>query len=125
MPQVEAGACEKPVIGTNAMGMLDTLVQGRTAFLAGVAEEIVVTEQVRGPEAGFEEKHRVVFPSPRTVDYRASVPDIAQYLVDLMTDGELREQMGKAARQHVVEHFDHRVVARQFVEIVRRKLGQA
>ncbi len=125
MPQVEAGACEKPVIGTNAMGMLDTLVQGRTAFLAGVAEEIVVTEQVRGPEAGFEEMHRVVFPTPRTVDYRASVPDIAHYLVDLMTDGELREQMGKAARQHVVDHFDHRVVARQFVEIVRRKLGQA
>jgi len=25
MPQVEAGACEKPVIGIKAMGMLDTL----------------------------------------------------------------------------------------------------
>jgi glycosyltransferase involved in cell wall biosynthesis len=37
MPQVEAGACGKPVIGINAMAMLDTLVHGRTAFLAGVA----------------------------------------------------------------------------------------
>jgi glycosyltransferase involved in cell wall biosynthesis len=123
MPQVEAGACGRPVIGMRAMGMLDTLVQAQTGFLASVAEEIVVTEDVRGPEAGFEEGHRVVFPSPRTVDYRASVADIAQYLKDLMTDEELREQMGKAARLHVVKHFDYRVVARQFVEILRRKLG--
>jgi len=123
MPQVEAGACEKPVIGTRAMGMLDTLVQGQTAFLAGVAEEIVVTEEVRGPEAGFEELHKVVFPSPRTVDYRASVADIAHYLKDLMTDAELRVRMGKAARAHVVKHFDYRAVARQFVDTVQRKLG--
>src|SRR5450756_1705288 len=34
MPQVEAGACRKPVIGIKAMGMLDTLVHGETAFLA-------------------------------------------------------------------------------------------
>src|SRR5512142_1521663 len=39
MPQVEAGACEKPVIGMRAMGMLDTLVHGETAFLAGVGQE--------------------------------------------------------------------------------------
>ena len=39
MPQVEAGACEKPVISINAMGMLDTLVHGETAFLANVAQE--------------------------------------------------------------------------------------
>jgi hypothetical protein len=31
--------------------------------------------------------------------------------------------MGKAARAHVAQHFDYRVVARQFVEIVHKKLG--
>ena len=55
MPQVEAGACEKPVIGINAMGMLDTLIQGKTAFLADVAQKIVVDHVTLGDESGFEE----------------------------------------------------------------------
>lgn len=123
MPQVEAGACEKPVIGIKAMGMLDTLVHNKTAFLAGVAREIVVREEILGIESGFENKHKVEFETPRTVDYRASVQDIAGYLKDLMTDPPLREKMGKAARAHVVQHFDYRVVAKQFVEIIRNKFG--
>ncbi len=123
MPQVEAGASEKPVIGMRAMGMLDTLVHGQTAFLAGVAQEIVATEQIRGREAGFEDMHRVVFEKPRTVDYRANVQDIAQYLKALMTDPLLRERMGKAARAHVVPRFDYRVVAKQFIEIIQRRFG--
>ena len=123
MPQVEAGACEKPVIGLKAMGMLDTLIHEQTAYLAGVAREIVAAEEVRGREAGFEDQHKIVFETPRTVDYRASVPDIARYLALLMTDAAARERMGKAARAHVVQHFDYRVVARQFVDIVQRRLG--
>lgn len=123
MPQVEAGACEKPVIGMRAMGMLDTLVDKETAFLAGVGQEIVVTEEIRGREAGFEDMHTVVFDAPRTVDYRASVEDIASSLRILMTDPLLRERMGKAARAHVVPRFDYRVVARRFVDIIRRRLG--
>jgi glycosyltransferase involved in cell wall biosynthesis len=123
MPQVEAGACEKPVIGIKAMGMLDTLVHNKTAFLAGVEREIVVREEILGIESGFEDNHKVVFETPRTVDYRASVQDIAGYLTDLMTDSALRENMGKAARAHVVQHFDYRVVAKQFVAIIRNKFG--
>ena len=123
MPQVEAGACEKPVIGINAMGMLDTLVHNKTGFLAGIAREIVVREEVLGIESGFEDKHKVEFETPRTVEYRASVQDIASYLTNLMTDPALREKMGKAARAHVVQHFDYRVVGKQFVEIIRNKFG--
>ncbi len=122
MPQVEAGACEKPVLGLQAMGMLDTLVHNETALLAGVAEEIVVTEEIRGRESGFEEGHRIRFDAPRTVDYRASVADIARYLLELMNDPRLRERLGKAARAHIVRQFDYRVVARQFVELIRRRL---
>ncbi len=48
MVQVEAGACGKPVIGIRAMGMLDTLVHGETAFLAGVAQEIRIHEATLG-----------------------------------------------------------------------------
>jgi glycosyltransferase involved in cell wall biosynthesis len=123
MPQVEAGACEKPVIGINAMGMLDTLVHGETAYLAGVAQKIVVNEVILGNESGFEEKHTVKFDQPRTVDYRASVNDIAEQLLNLMTNKELREKMGKAGRVRVVQNFDYRVVARRFVDIIVDKLG--
>jgi len=123
MPQVEAGACEKPVIGINAMGMLDTLVHGETAFLANVAQKIFVNEVILGDESGFEEKHKVVFKVPREVDYRASVHDIANYLMDLMTDEELCTKMGKAGRKRVVEYFDYRVVAKHFVQIINNKLG--
>jgi glycosyltransferase involved in cell wall biosynthesis len=123
MPQVEAGACGKPVIGIKAMGMLDTLIHGETAFLANVAQKIVANEVILGDESGFEDKHRVVFKAPRTVDYRASVHDIANYLMDLMTDAALREKMGKAARARVVNNFDYRVVAKRFVQIMNDKLG--
>ncbi len=123
MPQVEAGACEKPVIGIEAMGMLDTLIQGKTAFMAGVAERIVVNGVTLGKESGFEENHKIVFTEPRTVDYRANVQDIAKYLQILMNDNVLRQKMGKTAREHVVEHFDYRIVAKRFVEIMTNKLG--
>ncbi len=123
MPQVEAGACEKPVIGINAMGMLDTLVDGQTALLAGIAEHIVVNEVTINDESGLEKKHKVVFDVPRTIDYRASVDDIAKYLIQLMNDASLREKMGKAGRKRVIENFDYRLVAKRFMELVNQKLG--
>jgi alpha-maltose-1-phosphate synthase len=60
---------------------------------------------------------------PRTVDYRANVQDIAKYLLTLMTDADLREQMGKEGRERVVENFDYRIVAKKFVQIINDKLG--
>jgi len=123
MPQVEAGACGKPVLSIKAMGMLDTLVHGETAFLAEVAQKIVVNEVMLGGESGFEEHHKVVFDTPRIVDYRADVPDIARYMQRLMNDEPLREKMGKAGRERVVENFDYRVVAKKFVQIINEKLG--
>ena len=123
MPQVEAGACGKPVISINAMGMLDTLVQGETAFLAAIAKKIVVNEVMLGEESGFKDKHKVKFKVPRTVDYRANVQDIAKYMLILMNDAELRNNMGKAGRERVVANFDYRVVAKRFVQIINEKLG--
>jgi starch synthase len=43
--------------------------------------------------------------------------------MQLMTDAELRQKMGKAARKRVVANFDYRVVARKFVQIMNDKLG--
>jgi glycosyltransferase involved in cell wall biosynthesis len=123
MPQVEAGACAKPVLSINAMGMLDTLVHGETALLAGVAKKIVVSEVILGPESGFEDHHKVVFNTPRIVDYRADVSDIAKYMSILMNDALLREKMGKAGHDRVVKNFDYRVVAKKFVQIMNDRLG--
>jgi alpha-maltose-1-phosphate synthase len=123
MGQVEAGACGKPVIGIKAMAMLDTLVDGETALLADVAEEIRVSEVTLGEESGFEPGHKVVFDPPRVVDYRASVPDIARHLKTLMNDPELRRHMGEAGRKRVVELYDYRLVAKRLVEILQTRLG--
>ncbi len=123
MPQVEAGACGKPVLSINAMGMLDTLVHGETALLAGVAQKIVVNEVILGAAAGFEEGHKVVFDTPRIVDYRADVPDIANYMELLMNDASLRDKLGKAGHERVVANFDYRVVAKKFLRIMSERLG--
>ena len=118
MPQVEAGACGKPVIGIRAMAMLDTLVHGETAFLAGIAQTIHITQAVLGPESGFESGHRVVFDKPRVSDYRASSQDIAAYLKLLLNDADLRQRMGAAGRKRVVERFEYRHVARSLVDLL-------
>jgi alpha-maltose-1-phosphate synthase len=123
MSQIEAGACARPVIGIRAMGMLDTLIHGETALLANVARTIVLHETEVGNESGYAEKRRIVFDPPRIAGYRASVDDLSEYLLTLMTDAQLRENMGHALRTHVVKHLDYRVVARRFVEIVVQKLG--
>jgi glycosyltransferase involved in cell wall biosynthesis len=65
----------------------------------------------------------LVFPQPRTSDYRASVNDIATHLLELMRDAELRERMGKAGRKRVVELFDYRIVAKRFTEIIHDRIG--
>lgn len=122
MGQVEAGACGKPVIGIRAMAMLETLVHGETALLAGAATENFAESVVVGPEAGFEPGHRITFQTPRIVDYRASVPDLAEHLRTLLNDRELRQRMGEAGRRRALE-YDYRKVATSFVEIVQRKLN--
>jgi len=123
MPQVEAGACGKPVISIKAMGMLDTLIDGETAFLANVAKKIVVNEVMLGSESGYENHHKVIFDEPRIVDYRANVQDIAKSMLTLMTDAALRERMGKAGRERVVENFDYRVVAKRFMQIMNERMN--
>jgi glycosyltransferase involved in cell wall biosynthesis len=123
MIQVEANACEKPVIAIDAMAFRDTMVHGETAFLASVAEERKITEALYGEGHDYEKSHRIVFPNPRTAEYRASVTDVAKYLRLLMQDSALRQRMGEAGRKRVVERFDYRQVARQFVKIVSDRLG--
>lgn len=123
MPHIEAGACEKPVIGIKAMAFLDTLVHGHTAFLSGVSKENRISETILGEESGFEPGHKIVFDPPRIADYRASVDDITIFLEKLINDQDLRKNMGAAGRKRAVENYDYRLVAKKFVEIISSRLG--
>jgi glycosyltransferase involved in cell wall biosynthesis len=123
MIQVEANACGKPVVGIKAMGMLDTMVHEETALLADVAQEIRAHEAILDSDQGCQDGERVVFKRPRTVDFRASVHDISNYLMDLMSDPDLRNRMGEAGRKHVVEMFDYHVVAKRFMDVVTSRFG--
>ncbi len=123
MPQIEAGACGKPVIGIRAMAMLDTLIDGETAFLADIDQEIRISETILGESEGYSEGHRIIFDPPRVAGYRANINDIANALLRLMKDEQLRLSMGEAGRRRVVELFNYKVVARKFVEIISRRLG--
>jgi len=76
-----------------------------------------------GDESGYEEGHKVVFKRPRIVDYRASIHDIANYLMDLMQNPDLCQKMGEEGRKRVVENFDYRVIARRFVNIISERFG--
>jgi glycosyltransferase involved in cell wall biosynthesis len=122
MIQVEANACEKPVIAIDAMAFKDTMVHGQTAYLASIAHENKIAGANVGVDQGFEEGHHVVFPYLRTADFRASVQDVARYLLELMKHPEERARLGRNGRLRAVEKYDYRVVAKQFVEIVQRKL---
>jgi starch synthase len=83
----------------------------------------MIRETILDEDSGYERGHRFVFETPRTSDYRASVHELANYLLDLMTKPKLRQEMGKAGRERAVENYDYRVVTQRFIEIVSKRLG--
>ena len=125
MPHVEASASEKPVIAVDGMGFKDTLVHGKTAYLARTEKQNVIKSAVLGRESGYPEGHTYRFPHPVVADYRASVEDIADYLLELMNDSELREEMGKAGKKHVEKRFGYKTVARRFLDLATEVLEEA
>ena len=125
MPHVEASASEKPVIAVDGMGFRDTLVHGKTAYLAVTEKQNVIKSAVLGRESGYPEGHNYRFPRPVVADYRASVDGIADYLLELMNDERLRVNMGKAGRGYVENRFSHKTVARRFLDLVNGALKGA
>jgi len=123
MPHVEASASGKPVIAVNGMGFRDTLVHEKTAFLARMEKQNVIKSSIMGKEAGFPHGYNYRFPQPVVADYRASVDDLADCLLKLMTDRKLRESIGQAGRDYVRERFDYRTVARKFLNIISEEMG--
>ena len=122
MIQMEAQACGVPVISIDGMGPKEVIVNGKTGFLASVADTVVLNEEITPSFMGKPSGHRQVFGKPKIFAYRASVEDIADKLLKLASDTDLRDEMGKAAAKHAMEKFHYQDIARRFEEIVKSKL---
>ncbi len=88
---LEAMACETPVVATAVGGIKEVVVDGETGFL-------VPLEQMK--ESPFE-----------AINPEKFARDIAQRVNELMRDRQLRERFGKAGRKRVVENFSWTAIA--------------
>jgi len=123
MIQVEAMACGKPVISINKGGPAETIIHGKTGFLAESAEEINLSEEWAYPSMGFSSKQIIKFDSPKTFAYRANIDDLIKYTKMLLENPELCREMGEAGRKHAVENFDYRVTSKRMLNVIKEKLG--
>jgi alpha-maltose-1-phosphate synthase len=123
MIQVEAMGCGIPVISINEMGPKETIVHNKTGFLADVGETVELTEEWVYPDMGFGEQHKKKFEKPKTFAYRASVDQLADYLLRLLTNKELRETMGQEGRKHTLQNFEYHVVAKKMSDIIKNTLS--
>lgn len=122
MPQVEAQICGKPVISINVGGPADTIIHGKTGFLAEVGETIELKEEWAYEHMGFDADHKIVFDKPKVFAYRASIADLVKYTTQLLTDDALRLEMGRAAREHSKDKFHYHTVAREAMKMIREHI---
>lgn len=94
---LEAMACETPVVASKVGGMKEVIVEGETG-------SFVELEQQR--ESPFE-----------AVDPDTFARDLAEAINKLMGDSEQCERMGKAGRQRVIEHFSWSAIAKQTLDL--------
>jgi glycosyltransferase involved in cell wall biosynthesis len=123
MIQLEAQACGIPVISIDAMGPKDTVIHGETGYLAKVESTIDLDSELAHPDMGFEKEMRIFFNKSKTFAYRASVDDLASYLLTLLTDDRKRIAMGSAAREHAVKNFNYRDLAAKMTSIIKERLS--
>lgn len=123
MIQLEAMACGIPVISINEGGPKDTIVHGKTGFLAEVGETVELREEWAYEHMGFEADHKIVFDEPKVFAYRASIPDLTKYTRQLLTDDKLREEMGRNAYEHAMDNFQYKDIAKRALKMIQEKLG--
>jgi len=122
MIQLEAMACARPVISINAGGPKDTIVHGKTGFLAEVGETVKLHEEWAYESMGFEADHKIVFDEPKVFAYRASIPDLVKYTKQLLTDDKFRKEIGKNAYQHALDNFQYKDIAKRALKMIKEKL---
>lgn len=102
---LEAMACETPVVASAVGGIPEIVVEEETGLLVPLEPDDSGTFEPRDPE-------------------RFSLA-LAAAVNQLMADPQRRERMGKAARQRVLEKFSWAAIAAQTLEFYRQLVGQS
>ncbi|MEI6378156.1 MAG: glycosyltransferase family 4 protein [Candidatus Falkowbacteria bacterium] len=123
MIQMEAEACGKPVISINVGGPVDTIIHGKTGYLADIGQAVELKEEWAYESMGFDADHKIVFDKPKVFAYRASVPDLVKYTKELLMDDAKRLEMGNNAYDHAMSNFHYKMVAKKFMELVDSRLN--
>ena len=123
MPLLEACACEKPVISMETMRLIDTLINVKTEHVDKSAKNNKTDFLFPDDEFRGKLNPKEINVSPNNMDNRANVHDLAQYLLKLLNNLNLRVKVGKTVRNHVLEYFNYRILAKNFINIVNEKLG--
>jgi len=105
---LEAMACETPVVATAVGGIPEIVVDGETGYLVPL-----------GPDASTASRPGSAAP--------AAGPDLPRALAEpinaLLADESLRHRFGKAGRARVLEHFSWSAVAERTAALYARLLG--
>jgi glycogen synthase len=96
---LEAMACETPVVASAVGGIKDVVIDGETGFLV------------------FFERQSSDNPEPR--DPERFIHELAQSINRLLRDSELGVSMGRKGRQRVIQQFGWDRVAEQVLEVYR------
>jgi len=123
MIQLEAMACGKPVVSINIGGPADTIISGKTGFLAEVEETTKLNEEWALASMGFDADHKTKFDEPKVFAYRASISDLVKYTTQLLTDDGLREEMGKNAYEHALANYNYKLIAQKALATIKEKLN--
>lgn len=97
---LEAMACETPVVASRVGGMKEIIIEGETGIQ-------VPLEQFQ--ESPFE-----------AVSPDRFAADLAEAINQLLRDPELRERMGKAGRERVQSHFSWSTIARETLALYEK-----
>ncbi|NNE91532.1 MAG: glycogen synthase [Verrucomicrobiales bacterium] len=94
---LEAMACETPVVASRVGGMKEVIVDGETGLLVSLEQQT---------ESPFE-----------PVDPEAFARDLAEGVNELMSNDSRREAMAKAGRERVLEQFSWTSIAKQTLDL--------
>lgn len=122
MIQMEAEACGIPVVSINVGGPVDTIVHGKTGFLAEVGETVELTEEWAYQHMGFDADHKIKFDKPKVFAYRANISDLVKYTLQLLTDDKLREEMGQNAYKHAMANFQYVDISKKALKMIEENI---
>jgi glycogen synthase len=97
---LEAMACETPVVASAVGGIPEVVVDGETGYLVDPRLSTTPPHEPRNPQQ--------------------FAHDLATAMNRLLTDTPLRQHMGQKGRVHVEQHFSWRAVAQRTLDLYRR-----